>query len=672
MATLQRRDDEEAMMPAPAEIVSSRPVTRRAFLLGLILSLAMCAVMPYNDYYVGATYLSGNFFPIGAIGAVLALTLLVNPLLITLGRRSAIFRRTEIMTVWSMILVVAGIPSSGLMRYLIPHIVAPHYYATPSNGWEGTLLSRLPSRLLVSDPNAVHYFFEGLPRGGSIPWYAWGVPLFWWGIFVALLFTMFFCMSALLRRQWVEHEHFTFPLVQLPIQISEEPEPGQKLNTLLRSRLLWMGVFAVTAIHTTKGIHLFYPTMPDITLSWHSSDYLKNPPWSYVNDIPFNIFPLVIGFTYLLPLEVSASLWFFFLAYHAETMIAYMFNLDTTGAVGGICLGPGFGSYQEAGGALMACGWLLYGMRNHLRDVWRRAIHGARDIDDEREPLSFRTALFGFALAYVGMFAWLLWVANVSAMMALAVVLGSFVVFLMLSWLVAQAGLLFAQQAFLPSAIVTLLHGGAGLTPSTLTMGAMTEHIGWFDAREFMMPSLLNSFKGASETGPSARSLTKALVTCVTLCVLVSAVASIWLPYTHGGGTALKNTWMYVDAPQLPLTDAAGQVRSPHPAQPMVLAHMAAGAAFVAALFYCRAHFPGFMIHPAGFLVAATYPLWAMWFSILLGWLFKGPIMRYGGTAAYRRLLPLFLGLIVGDCLNAIVWTIIGLVTHTGYSLLPG
>src|SRR4051812_12149680 len=112
MASLLRRDEEQATTPSTAMTPARMRVTPRAFLLGLILSLAMCAVMPYNDYYIGATYLSGNFFPIGAIGAVLALTLLVNPLLITLGLRRAIFDRTEIMTVWTMILVVAGIPSS--------------------------------------------------------------------------------------------------------------------------------------------------------------------------------------------------------------------------------------------------------------------------------------------------------------------------------------------------------------------------------------------------------------------------------------------------------------------------------------------------------------------------------------------------------------------------------
>ncbi|MGQ9731153.1 MAG: hypothetical protein ACUVX8_07740 [Candidatus Zipacnadales bacterium] len=30
--------------------------------------------------------------------------------------------------------VASGIPSSGLMCYLVPHLVAPRYYASPENG----------------------------------------------------------------------------------------------------------------------------------------------------------------------------------------------------------------------------------------------------------------------------------------------------------------------------------------------------------------------------------------------------------------------------------------------------------------------------------------------------------------------------------------------------------
>ena len=75
-------------------------VSARAFSLGLLFSLIICAVLPYNDYYVAATYLSGNFFPISALAGMLVLVLFVNPLLIAIGQRKRIWSAPEILTVF--------------------------------------------------------------------------------------------------------------------------------------------------------------------------------------------------------------------------------------------------------------------------------------------------------------------------------------------------------------------------------------------------------------------------------------------------------------------------------------------------------------------------------------------------------------------------------------------
>lgn len=670
MATTQRIVD-AADAGTPTE-TTGRPVTARAFALGLVLALAMCAITPYNDYYVAATYLSGNFFPIGAIGAVLLLVLAVNPLLIALGRRRAIFAPGEIMTVWAMILVVAGVPSSGLMRYLIPHIVSPHYYAKPSNGWDALLVSHLPARLLVTDPRAIHDFFEGLPRGAGIPWQAWASPLAWWLLFVILLFAAFFCFSGLLRRQWVEHERFSFPLVVLPVQLAEPPEPGRSFPALVRSPLLWLGVLAVTLLHTTKGLHLFQPTMPDPTIVWHSSDYLTTKPWNGVNDVMFAIYPLVIGFAYLLSSEVALSLWLFYLLFKAEVLIGSIYQWDMKWTGTGFSMGPAFTVYQEVGGAIMLAVWLLYTMRGHLGEVWRKAAHDDPHVDDRREPLSFRAALFGLAGCYLGLFLWLTLAAEIQPLLVLGLLAGSFLVFLMLSWLVAQAGLLFVTQTFSATQIMTVLSGPGVFHGPSLAMSMIAEHAGWQDAREFMMPPLLNSYKAGGETGLSLRSLTRALAACVALSVVVSAVASLWLPYTHGGGVSLKNPWMYINSPQLPFSWSAAQVRNPPPLAADGLLQMAGGAALVLVLFLARTYIPNFGLHPAGFLAGASYAMYCLWFSLFLGWVVKVPILRYGGIRAYRLLLPFFLGLILGDTLNALVWTVVGLTTGTGYQLLPG
>ena len=669
--TIQRpNNSDDRPTPEPSTAPRS-PVSTRSVVVGLVLALLMCALLPYNDYYIAATYLSGNFFPISALFGMLLIVLVVNPVLIAVGRRDKLWKPAEIMTVWTMILVVIGIPSSGLMRYLIPHLVAPHYYANSTNGWEAKIISHLPPYLFVSDKDAVTGFFEGLRRGQPIPWGAWAVPLAWWSIFVALIFLAFFCLSTLVRRQWVENEKFSFPLVQLPVQLAETPERGYLFNGLLRSRLLWTAVILVTCIHTAKGLHLFVPTIPDIPLVWHSSDMLTTLPWNSVNDIQFAIYPLVIGFAYLLSSEVCLSLWMFYLLFKAQVLIAAVNDWDLSFTGVGYSMGPSFVNYQEAGGVLMIGAWLIYSMRTHLKNVCRKAFRNAADVDDSSEPLSYRFAMIGGIFSFAGLFVWLTAVAGVQASMALAILVGAFMVFVMLSWLVAQAGLLFVTHTFVSSQITTVVVGSTPFTAETLTMASIAEHVGWQDPREFMMPSLLNSYQGAADTGLSARSLTKALALCVVLATVVSAISSIWLPYTHGGGTSMKNPFTYITCPQLSFSWASSLQSVPRASSLSGIGHIAAGAIFVLLLFLCRTWIPTFPIHPAGFVVASSWAMYMLWFSLFIGWAIKAPVMRYGGIKLYRTLLPFFFGLILGDCLNAIVWTVIGLITHNGYILLP-
>jgi len=315
---------------------------------------------------------------------------------------------------------------------------------------------------------------------------------------------------------------------------------------------------------------------------------------------------------------------------------------------------------------------LISAMRPHLKDVWRKAAFNAADINDRNEPMSYRAAVIGLVVAYVGMYLWLTLVGEVQPQLAVAVLSMTLAIFVALSWLVAQGGLLFIHHAFSTTQTMTVIEGTQAFSPPSLATSMIAEHVGWQDAREFMLPSLLNSQKAAAEMGISSRTLTRAIAVCVVLAVVVSGAASIWLPYTHGGGTSLRNGWAYISSPQLPYEWSASLTQGGgHAMSPSGVLNIVAGALLVLVMSYCRTQFPWFQLHPAGFLAAGTWAMYTLWFSLLLGWIGKSCILRFGGMHLYRKLMPLFLGLIMGDCLSAIVWTVVGLITHTGYMLLP-
>ena len=56
--------------------------------------------------------------------------------------------------------------------------------------------------------------------------------------------------------------------------------------------------------------------------------------------------------------------------------------------------------------------------------------------------------------------------------------------------------------------------------------------------------------------------------------------------------------------------------------------------------------------HPLGLVVATSYPVWIIWFSLFLGWMAKVLVLRYGGSQLYARLKPVAIGLIVGDLMG--------------------
>jgi len=63
-----------------------------------------------------------------------------------------------------------------------------------------------------------------------------------------------------------------------------------------------------------------------------------------------------------------------------------------------------------------------------------------------------------------------------------------------------------------------------------------------------------------------------------------------------------------------------------------------------------------FPLHPLGYVMTASYG-YAYWFSFFVVWIIKGAILKIGGVRLYRRMLPLFLGLIIGQLFTlSFVW----------------
>lgn len=662
-------------------------MTRRAVLLGLLLTIALAIVIPYSDLQLKGTWIAACHLPVGAFFLFVVLTLLLNPLLKRLHGKLAL-RSGELVTVYAMTLVGSGLPSFGLSAYLIPTLAGCGYFATPENHWATwfyryvpqwfvpfdlsripgspasglpTLYRWIPHRFHPAGPDILRQFYEGLPASRPIPWGPWVVPLFAWTLFALLFFTATYALSVILRRQWAEGERLTFPLVQLPLVMVEETAGGTM--PFLKQPAVWVAFVIPQLVHLLNGIHTYFPAVPAIPLRFDLTHTLTGRPWNQLGILWVWIHFSVIGLTFLLPPDFSFSLWFCYLLFKLEGalivslggQLKFMPNYPV----------PRYAGLQMLGAFLILAGYLCYAARPHLRGVWStvRKLPGA--LDDSNEPLSYRTAVLGGLLALLGASV-LLASAGLNFLVALASLLLAMMVILILTRMISEGGLLFVQAPFRPSDMYLTAVGSGALGARNLTVLAFYERIFAFDVRACLQPYLMDSFRLSDGPGVPRRKLTGALVLAVLASIVVSYGAILQTAYRHGAIT--QQGWFMIASPQQPFNQLASYLGQPTDPQPLDLLTVAIGA--VVTLFLCvaRNRFAGFPLHPMGFAMGPSWPLIQLWFSLFLGWLFKASILRWSGMKGYRSAYPFFLGLVLGEFTAAGFWVIVGMLAGTGVS----
>jgi len=596
----------------------------------------------------------------------LVMTLVVNTALRKLSSGLAL-PPGQLIAIWALVLVSSGLPSSGLMRYFVPNLPSYHYYASPENKWDELFGDKIPPALIVQDPMAVKGFFEGLPPGRSIPWAAWARPVMAWGIYAFALYAMMIGLSVMLRRRWVEQERFTFPLVQVPIEIARSPAPGHLLNQLLRNKWVWLGAAIPLAIHTMQGLHKLYPAAPDIPMSVDIG--FKEPPLSWAGGLGIYVYPLMVGVAYLLSSEVCFSLWFFYLFLRLRRMVLGWLGLPLPGTGVGWSLGK-WAALEEAGGTIALAAWFIWAARKHFRDVFRKAFYGDKSVEDSDEPLSYRSTVLLFLGGVTVMFLWLTHFGG-SAAMALLVVTGALAVYVTLAWIVNQGGLIFVESTFYTTYLVASLTGSRLWDSQALLVNMWNENIFRINLREYLLPTLLNIHKITDQVDLNRRSVLKSCVASLAIAFPIALVAALWLPYVHGPAVSFPTPGTYTHGTQFQFKWVASLLRSPIMFSPRYVGHFLLGSLFMVAVMWLRTHFSWFPLHPIGFIISSGWPGTAMWFNLFLGWLIKGGITRWGGYKVYQTARPFFFGLIIGDCAAGAIWITVGFLTGVGLNILP-
>jgi hypothetical protein len=94
------------------------------------------------------------------------------------------------------------------------------------------------------------------------------------------------------------------------------------------------------------------------------------------------------------------------------------------------------------------------------------------------------------------------------------------------------------------------------------------------------------------------------------------------------------------------------------------------GAANIALLFgfvFClilgllRLNFIGFPLHPLGFAISGTWSMNYVWLCLMIAWIIKIVMLKIGGLKLYKAALPFFLGVILGELVFGMSWSLISI-----------
>ncbi len=575
--------------------------------------------------------------------------------------------QSELVIVYLMLSIASGVTGHDMLEILVPMLGHASRFATPENEWQQLFVPFLPKWLTISDTTLLHGYYEGeLPLYTAETLLGWATPVLWWTAFITVLIFGMLCINIIVRKQWIEHEKLSYPIIQLPLQLTETPQ-----NRLFQNKLMWLGFGIAGALALWNGVNFLYPILPELRTRVRSFQIFTESPWNAMGRIPFSLYPFAIGLGFFIPLDLSFSCWFFFW---------YWRFMRVLGAALGLRSLPRFPymNEQAAGGYLALCVLAIWASRRHLLHVAQtvvglntqqdntvrvQASTGLQDNASGREtqePMSYRGATLGLiaVMVFLVLFCYYggaeLWVMFLF-----------FVIYYMISIAItrmrAELGTPVHDLHYSgPDEILTRTVGTRRLGRGNLIMFSMF----WFinrAHRSHPMPHQLEGFKIVERTNMTMNRIIFAL----TLATILGSLAGFWALIDRGYrlGMEVRAYWPSLSAFGIePYRRLARWMQAPEATLIPESGFMGIGFLLTTVLMFFRMRFVWWPFHPAGFAISTSWGMHVTWSCLFMSWLIKWLILQYGGVLRHRKIAPFFLGLILGEFTVGSLWTILGII----------
>ena len=628
--------------------------------LALPLIVLNCGWIANSEMKTYVTELTISTLFLGVTFLLFVITLLNLLVRRMLGSPTAL-SQPEMMALYSMLSLSSVAAGVGHLGFFTPFLVNPFYFNTTANGWKD-FWHLLPPYIGPRDPEILRGFFHGHATALTVPVLsAWAYPLAVWSAFFLVLLWTTLCLAAILRRRWEEEEHLPFPVIALPLEMTREGAP------IYRQPLLWAGFALPAVLHSLNSLHSIIPTLPTMQMnSVHDliPDAALQYPLTGAGTLFYQLHPSGVGFGFLINTDVSFSLWFFYLAKKAVDIWATARNWRDP-ATGWSADSNGqfpFFSYQGWGAWLAISGSALWMGRAYFGRYVARAFRGGRDERDRSEPMSARLAVFGFLGGFLALSVFV-WSSGGSWWLPPAFFAVYLLLMVTLSRVRAETAVISSELVWInPQTMLSTVIGTSALSQPDLAHLSM---LSWFnsDYRAGAMPHQLEAFVGMRRAGGRLSPLVWALMGAAAVAIAAALLWDLQLYYVNGADAGKVNSWRISKGSE-PWVALQNALHSPKAGSGAALGAMAFGAGIVFSLSALRARFLGFSLNPAAYALNMSFANDFFWVDLLVAWGIKSCILRYGGITLYRRALPFFLGLILGDYLTGSIWSLIGTVFH--------
>ena len=553
--------------------------------------------------------------------------------------------RGELLTIFIAGWSVGTIPSNGWMWDLVKLAAIPTHVASPENLWVETIFDILPWQVFAStEQRVIDGFWYGLDRDYTVPWDGWMETVGQWMAVSLGMVVLGYCIFVLFHRQWVDMEKLTYPLAQMPLDLTAGCDGPGRLPRLFKSRLFWVGVALVFVPAAYDAITYFMSGLPMIKIFFDQYQINLGPHVS--RGLVFRLLPLVLAVAYLCPLDILASLIVFYLLTLPKewAMNRTGFEVGTEGnQLGALDI-----MYMESHGAFIFIAiWSVWLARRHLRKVWRQVYNGRGDRFEVRR---YRWALFGLAISTVYVTGWIM-ALGASLPLAFGLLMLLVSVNFVTVKLMAATGFAY----LIPNAIhikgesfVINLVGTKFLSPRSIVgFGMFTSNVFFGSGGRIpCWPAIVHQLRIFSiERQP----------VWVTATILFSFAVG----FLAIAGTTINEAYGMMihglSGNQVALDTMVRLINTPTVGSTAKWIVWFTGFIEAAGVAWLRTRFHWFPLHPVGLAFQYTIGTRIYWFSLLVVWIAKFTLLRFGGVRRYVAAKPLFYGMLVGYVLGIIV-----------------